>query len=36
MDEQEIYQLVVDEMQAAVFGWNLMTGEFRCSENYKN
>ena len=36
MDEQEIYQLVVDEMQAAVFGWNLMTGEFNCSENYKN
>lgn len=36
MDKQEIYQLVVDEMQAAVFEWDLITGEFRCSENYKN
>lgn len=36
MDKQEIYQLVVDEMQAAVFEWDLITGEFYCTDNYHN
>ena len=33
--EHRRYQLVVDEMKAAVFEWNIQTGHFYCSENYK-
>ena len=33
--EKERYQLVIDEMDAAVFEWDLKTGSFYCSEAYK-
>ncbi len=34
--EQRRYQIVVDEMKAAVFEWDLKTGEFYCSDSYRN
>lgn len=33
--EQRRYQLVIDEMKAAVFEWDLQTGSFYCSDNYQ-
>ena len=33
--EQRRYQLVVDEMKAAVFEWDFTTGDFYCSDSYQ-
>ncbi|MEA4923118.1 MAG: PAS domain-containing protein [Eubacteriaceae bacterium] len=33
--EQHRYQLIVDEMKAAVFEWDTQSGEFYCSDSYK-
>lgn len=34
--EKRRFQTVIEELNAAVFEWNLKTGEFYCSEAYKN
>ncbi len=33
--EQSRYQLVIDEMKAAVFEWDIQRGGFYCSDNYR-